>query len=106
MERSIKVSQAMPGFRVCTLTRCKIEDFSLLLMMLIGDLAKFSSSRVVGHYVCVDRAEEMTRGAVSGKMTQLEGLQTVKCDDDTISYDTSLSTFTLAFRSCFIDYDV
>ena len=36
----------------------------------------------------------MTRGSVSGKMTQLEGLQTVKCDDDTISYDTSLSTFT------------
>ena len=44
--------------------------------------------------MCVDRAEEMTRGAVSGKMTQLEGLQTVKCDGDTISYDTSLSTFT------------
>ena len=44
--------------------------------------------------ICVDRAEEMTRGSVSGKMTQLEGLQTVKCDDDTISYDTSLSTFT------------
>ena len=43
---------------------------------------------------CVDRAEEMTRGSVSGKMTQLEGLQTVKCDDDTISYETSLSTFT------------
>ena len=83
----------MPGFRVCTLKRCKIEDFSLLLMMLIGDFGK--DLLIESCWTrCVDRAEEMTRGAVSGKMTQLEGLQTVKCDDCTISYDTSLSTFT------------
>ena len=83
----------MPGFRVCTLTRCKIEDFSLLLMMLIGGFGKVLLIKSCWT-ICVDRAEEMTRGSVSGKMTQLEGLQTVKCDDDTISYDTSLSTFT------------
>ena len=68
-------------------------DFSLLLMMLIGDFGKVLLIESCWT-ICVDRAEEMTRGAVSGKMTQLEGLQTVKCDGDTISYDTSLSTFT------------
>ena len=64
-------------------------------MMLIGDFGKVLLIESFWT-ICVevDRAEEMTRGAVSGKMTQLEGLQTVKCDGDTISYDTSLSTFT------------
>ena len=63
--------------------------------MLIGDFGKVLLIESFWT-ICVevDRAEEMTRGAVSGKMTQLEGLQTVKCDGDTISYDTSLSTFT------------
>ena len=73
MERSNKVSQAMPGFRVCTLTRCKIEDFSLLLMMLIGDLAKFSSSRVVGQYVC-----RQSRGNDTGRYQRENGTTVIR----------------------------
>ena len=71
-----------------------MADFSLLSTMLI--IKDFGKVLLIESCwtMCVDRAEEMTRGAVSGKMTQLEGLQTVKCDDDTISYETSLSTFT------------
>ena len=71
-----------------------MADFSLLsTMLIIGDFGKVLLIESCWT-MCVDRAEEMTRGSVSGKMTQLEGLQTVKCDGDTISYDTSLSTFT------------
>ena len=93
MERGSKVTQAMPGFRVCTSISCKIEDFFFFNDV---DWRFWQSSldQELLDNMCVDRAEEMTRGSVSGKMTQLEGLQTVKCDDGTISYETSLSTFT------------